>query len=198
VAFVTPKTWSFGEVLTSTDMNLYVRDNTADLDARVAAIPTVEGIGPNVVQAVKTDTQAASTASGAVLVVSDLTCTITPSSNTSKVLVIYDLNGLTDAGAGFAVILKRDGTVIGEGVAVGSRTAVTGGGASSASGNALGIGFAAVLDSPATTDPVSYTLEMLNLRDSSAILTVNRTPSDTNAANGTRSASRITAIEVKA
>jgi hypothetical protein len=31
VAWTNPKTWSFGEVLTSTDMNTYVRDNTSDL-----------------------------------------------------------------------------------------------------------------------------------------------------------------------
>ena len=31
MAWTNPKTWSFGEVLTSTDMNTYVRDNTADL-----------------------------------------------------------------------------------------------------------------------------------------------------------------------
>jgi len=31
VSFTTPKTWAFGEVLTSTDMNTYVRDNTEEL-----------------------------------------------------------------------------------------------------------------------------------------------------------------------
>jgi len=31
VSWTNPKTWSFGEVLTSTDMNTYVRDNTSDL-----------------------------------------------------------------------------------------------------------------------------------------------------------------------
>jgi len=31
VAWTNPKTWSFGEILTSTDMNTYVRDNTEDL-----------------------------------------------------------------------------------------------------------------------------------------------------------------------
>jgi hypothetical protein len=31
VAFTSPKTWSFGEILTSTDMNVYVRDNSQAL-----------------------------------------------------------------------------------------------------------------------------------------------------------------------
>ena len=34
MAFTTPKTWSFGEILTSTDMNTYVRDNTLFLSNR--------------------------------------------------------------------------------------------------------------------------------------------------------------------
>jgi hypothetical protein len=46
VSFTTPKTWSFGEVLTATDMNTYVRDNTQFLFDRgiefeVAASNTV-------------------------------------------------------------------------------------------------------------------------------------------------------------
>lgn len=35
MAWNSPKTWAFGEVLTSSDMNTYVRDNTIDLDTRV-------------------------------------------------------------------------------------------------------------------------------------------------------------------
>lgn len=32
MTFITPKTWSVGEVLSAVDMNLYVRDNTAELN----------------------------------------------------------------------------------------------------------------------------------------------------------------------
>jgi hypothetical protein len=36
VAWTNPKTWSFGEILTSTDMNTYVRDNTEELRSNAA------------------------------------------------------------------------------------------------------------------------------------------------------------------
>ncbi|HEY7821614.1 MAG TPA: hypothetical protein VIG24_02210, partial [Acidimicrobiia bacterium] len=38
MTFITPKTWAVGEVLSAVDMNLYVRDNTANLDERVSDI----------------------------------------------------------------------------------------------------------------------------------------------------------------
>lgn len=38
MTFITPKTFAVGEVLTAVDMNLYVRDNTADLDSRLNVI----------------------------------------------------------------------------------------------------------------------------------------------------------------
>lgn len=38
MTFIAPKTWAVGEVLSAVDMNLYVRDNTEDLDNRVTGI----------------------------------------------------------------------------------------------------------------------------------------------------------------
>lgn len=38
MAFISPKTWTVGEVLSAVDMNVYVRDNTADLNDRMEAI----------------------------------------------------------------------------------------------------------------------------------------------------------------
>jgi hypothetical protein len=42
VSFTTPKTWAFGEVLTATDMNTYVRDNTAALLELIEGIPVLQ------------------------------------------------------------------------------------------------------------------------------------------------------------
>lgn len=39
MAYTTPKTWSVGEVLTASDMNTYVSDNTAALAARAYFVP---------------------------------------------------------------------------------------------------------------------------------------------------------------
>ena len=60
MAWTNPKTWSFGEILTSTDMNTYVRDNTLELfsnisfDARTVITATdatwsVPTLGPNTI-----------------------------------------------------------------------------------------------------------------------------------------------------
>jgi hypothetical protein len=48
MAFTTPKTWTTGEVLTSADMNTFVRDNSADLnDSRIVRIyaESLSGVG---------------------------------------------------------------------------------------------------------------------------------------------------------
>lgn len=42
MTFITPKTFDVGEVLSAVDMNVFVRDNTADLDARLNEVD-----GPN-------------------------------------------------------------------------------------------------------------------------------------------------------
>ena len=38
MTFITPKTFAVGEVLSAVDMNVFVRDNTADLDSRISSI----------------------------------------------------------------------------------------------------------------------------------------------------------------
>jgi len=114
VAFTTPKTWSFGEILTSTDMNVYVRDNTDELFTRdtnaslltsgtlpAARLPnhsanllttgTVAtgrlpaGTVLQVVQTEKTDSY--STTSNTIADVTGVSVSITPGFTSSKVLV---------------------------------------------------------------------------------------------------------------
>jgi hypothetical protein len=155
-----------------------------------------EGIGPNVVQAVKTDTQVTSLSSGATAQISGLTCTITPSSNTSKVLVLVSLSLSSDSDStNLSWILERDGVAISVGDADGSRTRVTSGGGS---GNAINPVAGVVLDSPNTASPVDYTVSVQNNRDTTRPFNVNRNDTDSNLSRIPRAASRITAVEVKA
>jgi len=163
VAFTPPKTWSFGEILTSTDMNTYVRDNTDDLDTRVSAL-LAGGIGSNVVQTVKTDTF--STTSTSFTAVTGLSVTITPTSNTSKVLLVaaFVMGGSINTIGTFARITGGNLAFIGD--AASNRTRATTGSnlgndtnfAVSAATNARSF---AVVDAPATATATTYSIQVL-------------------------------------
>jgi hypothetical protein len=130
-----------------------------------AALP---GIGSNVGQAVKTD--AFSTASGTFVDVTGLSVTITPSSDTSKILVLYSVNigtGATDDA--FTVIqLVRDATVVNaglDGTALfwgHNRSAIT------AAGN--------FVDSPATASAVTYKVQVKKVGTTTAYVNRNADP----------------------
>jgi len=136
-----------------------------------------------------------SRAGGAAIEVTGLTESITPSSTASKVLVTLDISGGSNDAAGFAVILKRGGTAVGIGDAEGSRTRVTSGGAAASANRLQSAGFT-FLDSPASVSSQTYTVEIVNMTDVTAILYVNRSSSDVNNSSGGRSASRLTLMEV--
>jgi hypothetical protein len=112
VAWTNPKTWSFGEILTSTDMNTYVRDNTDDLDTRVSAL-LAGGIGSNIATATVVDNQ--TTSSSTYVGVPGMSVTITPTSTSSRVLVVCHFVGSAPdtAGdvAGFRIV--RGSTALG-------------------------------------------------------------------------------------
>jgi hypothetical protein len=179
MAWTSPKTWSFGEVLTSTDMNTYVRDNTEFLFDGLPA-----GIGSNVVQAVKTDTF--TTASASYVLVTGLSVSITPSTATSKVLVIVSVFASNTSTANNSLFrLYRDATSINEGAS--GYTAYV----RETNANHLTHWGAVFLDSPASASATTYSVEA---RASDGTVTVNRRGGDTEGAG----VSSITLIEVAA
>jgi hypothetical protein len=148
------------------------------------------GIGSNVVQTVKTDTF---TVSGTTLTeIPSFTATITPTSDTSKILVICFVNYSGD-GTGLGV-LYRDATQLFIGDAAGSRTRATVGFLSSTFG--MDQGTVVFLDSPNTTSPVTYSFRVA--KNTSGTVTVNRQFEDADSGLRIRAASSITAVEVKA
>jgi len=160
---------------------------------------TSVGIGSNVVQGVKSDTFSASLASGAITTVTGLSATITPTSASSKVLVIVSI-AVGAVGTEFFgpnVIVERGGTPIGVGDAASSRTRVTGGAAKGGSGTTVTV-TCVVLDSPATTSATTYTVDIQNLTNGTNTMYVNRSKNDTNEARKGRAASSVTLIEVAA
>jgi hypothetical protein len=190
VSFTTPKTWSFGEVLTSTDMNTYVRDNTVALRAM--------GIGSNIVQTVKTDTF--TTTSSTFVDVTGASVTITPSTATSKVLVIaYFVLGISSTGgdAAHAIITGGGGANTFVGDAAGDRVR-----AAASTGSRIGeyrieqgaFGNTVVyLDSPGSATAQTYKLQV---RVSTGTAEVGRRGNDTDSATSGRFPTSITAIEV--
>jgi hypothetical protein len=170
------------------------------VEAAIAGVPVLAGIGSNVVQTVKTDVF--STTSATFANVTGLTATITPSSATAKVLVIAQvIYGIsdddTDAGH-----LRLDGggadTFVGDAASSRVRTIVSVRNTPTTfrvSGTTLEATFV-YLSSPASASPVTYAVQAR--RGSSGTFYVNRSGADADNDTFGRGASSITVIEVAA
>lgn len=174
------------------DGDVLTYDGVSDLWVPAAGIA---GIGTNVVQTVKTDTF--TTTSNTYTPITGLTATITPTSATSKVLVIATVSIANDPVAAEAnVQLVRDSTAIFLGDAAGNRVRATSriGPVSATTTSLFSVAF---LDSPATTSATVYSVEIAR-HYASGTLYVNKAHDDSDSTNRTRMASSLTAIEVAA
>ena len=157
------------------------------------------GIGSNVVQTVKTNVF--TTTSTAYVDITGMTVTITPSSATSKILVIaYAVGASTQAtGASSAHLrLIRGSTVLTVGQTEGSRTANAGNVGTRGSGAVDFLNSATIveLDSPGTTAATTYALQLSTGGAGTAF--INRTENDFNSAGTGRPICSITVVEVAA
>jgi hypothetical protein len=161
----------------------------------VAAPAPPAGIGSNVVQAVKTDTF--TTTSTSFTTVTGLSLSFTPTSATSKVLLIAQVSASLQNTQGvghFRFSGGNSGTYIGDaGLSDQVRTAV---GTFWGTGNNNGqLPFVFVyLDSPATGSAITYAVEARQAFNGT--VTVNNTVLNANDAGSGRTASSLTAIEV--
>jgi hypothetical protein len=217
------KVFTAGEVLAASDVNDFLMDQTvmtfAGTAARGSAIPTpaegmyahlndtdtltyydgsdwVNRIGASagvlqVVQAVKTDTSTRSTTTFDDI--AGLSVSITPSSTSSKILVIAQVVAAASSSSSVFLKLVRGATDIYVGDAAGSRARVSIAEFASAD-NRIGSQTISFLDSPNTTSSTTYKIQFAS--SAAAAIYVNRTVIDTDASNFTRSASSITAMEV--
>ena len=155
-----------------------------------------------VVSTTKTDTFTASITAGGEAAITGLSATITPSSTTSKILVFVNVHGAETSGnnARLQVRLYRGATEIGSGATAGNRITAF----SANVGNtdafvhhitALGNHY---LDSPATTSATTYSLYVVNARNSTIGYCVNRPSDDSDSGNTNRTSSTITLVEVAA
>ena len=161
------------------------------VDAAVAAIPEIAGIGTNVVQGVVTGTW--STTSGTFQPITGLAAAITPTSSLSKILVLVHINATANTGDyGAFFQLQRNGTDIAKSTTTASSLHTLG------STQFLGFGVPSVsvafLDSPATTSLVTYQmLARVHTGSFSGSVLLNRSQN-----NQSGTISTITAIEVAA
>jgi hypothetical protein len=224
------KVFTAGEVLAAADVNSFLMDQSvmsfAGTAARGSAIPSpVEGMvsyledsnllsiydGSNwknsvgatggilkVVQTVKTDTF--STSSTSFTGVTGLSATITPSSTSSKILVIAQITyGLASSlGYGhFRLSGGNSGTYIGD--SAGSRIRAVFGGFSNANVDTIMPSDSIVyLDSPATTSATTYGVEVRQSFNGSVFINRQPTAGDSDGTFTARGASSITLMEVSA
>jgi hypothetical protein len=222
------KVFTPGEVLAAADVNSFLMDQTimtfAGTAARGSAIGTategmyahlndtdtltyyngsawVNRIGASagilqVVSTAKTDTF--STNSATFTTVTGLTATITPSSTSSKILVMAQVSiGMAPANKSYGHYkVTRGGTDIYIGDAAGSRIQTVFGGYIQSNLNDVLLSNSIIkLDSPSSTSALTYQVEARR-GGSADLVYVNRSPGDVDDANFGRGASSITLMEV--
>ena len=173
---------------------------TSSLDYKVAQLESIShGKILQVVSTTKTDTYSASVAQGGTTAVTGLTASITPTSASSNIFVLAQINAIThNAGSQSVVaVLTRGGTPICIGDANGSNGRGT---SSSAGADVEGINSIPVmfLDSPATTSATTYGIEIGHTWAGSNTIYVNRTVSTSTNSDIWRTTSTITLVEVGA
>jgi hypothetical protein len=146
-----------------------------------------------VVSTTKTDTF--STTSGSLTDITGMSVSITPTSATSKILVLYSLGQIFgNSPCASGVALLRNSTVIGAGASAGSRILVSTGQVDDGDrGQPHSYTF---LDSPATTSAITYKLQIYV--NGGVTLYVNRSATDLDNTTYNRSAATITVMEIAA
>ena len=161
----------------------------------VTALPS--GVGGKVLQVVsttKTDTFSLSTGS-TYTDITGLSVSITPSSASNKILVMYNVSVGSNGTSGFAYTkLLRGSTSIFVGDTAGSRISASNGG-TSISSNVISKHCIEFLDSPATTSATTYKIQAY-AQVGTAQIYVNRTYSGLDTTGFTRDASSITVMEI--
>ena len=153
------------------------------------------GIGSNVVSVTKTDVFSASVATATEVAITNFEVTITPSSVTSKVLVMAQLSTASSSEVPM-VTLYRGATPILIGDAQGDRSRRTLGGTSAA--RVAGQAHIAFLDAPNTDEAVTYSVRVSHTAAGSITFFVNRGTADADLERDARTTSTLTAIEVAA
>ena len=182
--------------------NAISQNNIVSVNASVATVGTLPtarlptGTVLQVRSTTKTDTF--TTTSGSYVDVTGLSVSITPTSATSNVFVLFQINGSQEVGSGRASLkLLRGSTVINAGDVAGSRTPALGGFSSIDQSLPSTPVSGSFLDSPATTSSTTYKIQVA-MNAGSGTAYINRSMQDADNANQIRMASTITVVEIAA
>ncbi len=146
-----------------------------------------------VVSTTKTDTFSTGT-SAAWVDITGMSVSITPTSASNKILVIFSGNAAGTTGtSGWLAQIVRNSTAICVGTSVSNRTASSTGGATPDSNWSLPTSIN-YLDSPATTSAVTYKIQG---RVGAGTFYFNRSQTDSDSSGYIRAASTITVMEIK-
>jgi hypothetical protein len=155
-------------------------------------IPVIAGIGSNVVQTVKSNVF--TTSSTSFTTITGLEATITPSSDTSRILVLYQVTvGQSTSDGAVSTQLVRGATPLFVGDAAGSRVRASFSAAAVVSRETHS-GTVVFLDNPGVDTAVTYSVEIRIGTVGTA--SVGRSSADSNSANNARTPASITLIEV--
>jgi hypothetical protein len=175
-------------------------ESSLDLSGKTVTLPA--GTGGKVLQVVsttKTDTASfTSNSTNTFVDISGMSVTITPTSATSKILIIFTIQVSQNAAASIHVRLMRDSTAISVGDAAGSRlqdTVFTRPSANPYQFDSQNLA-ANFLDSPSTTSATTYKLQATLGASYSGPFYLNRVQVDNDSDYTTRTASTITAMEI--
>ena len=186
----------------STDRTLNLPDNSGTVLTSATTTGFPAGSVLQVVSVAKTDTFSIASSS-TYADITGLSVSITPTSATSKILVIVSIGASSiSQGGTSAYRLVRASTAIGVGTPAGSRQGtsfrfINGTADGNSSSGGLGFNF---LDSPATTSSTTYKLQVItqNLVPCTGYINVSESDTDTAESFGTRAASTITVMEISA
>mgnify|MGYP003135337203 CR=1 FL=1 len=161
---------------------------------KIIKFPAAPGVIVQTVQTVKTDTYSGAS-NGSEITLTGITVTITPTSSTSKILLVCSLF-YSCTGTTYKLYPKRGSTIIGVGDAAGSRIQAQGALGFAGDANQCEQCTTYYLDSPSTTSATTYSFYAKN--DNTKDLFINRSEYDTNSNVGARGISTVTAMEVTA
>jgi hypothetical protein len=159
-----------------------------------SALQSSAGKVLQVVSTTKTDTF--TTGSTSFTDITGLSVSITPTSASSKILVMYSLTHGTNAGSFPMIRLVRGSTAIAVGDASGSRTPVTSLSWSGGGTNVMNMQSMNFLDSPSTTSSTTYKLQIYS--DGGQTHYINRNARDDDGSYESRAVSTITVMEIAA
>ena len=163
-------------------------------DASGSGTPYITGAVLQVIPMIKTDTFVSSSTS--FTDITGFTCSITPSSTSSKILIMSTINGSQDINANRTVLkLLRDNSVtMLSATGQGNRELATCG-LNSSHADLIDTSHVSILDSPSTTSQVTYKWQG-RITAGSGNFFINRSENDTDNSTYTRFASNMILMEI--